>query len=176
MRLMSSTCWEGIFTTIRNLFYIFMFYILKSTYLYRIRGYYYFFKIIIFFIPILHLISPWFRFYNFNASLYICASGESDSEANDACTNYILAVVFQTRVVRDKWWEWFICITSTNMLVFVRVWEQFIRIATGTCECLCKWRDEAQTRMCKSSVKFLLSNILEITFEIPQIFCRLFQI
>ncbi len=38
MRLMSSTSWEGIFTTIRNLFHTFMFYILKSTYLYRSRG------------------------------------------------------------------------------------------------------------------------------------------
>ncbi len=41
MRLMSSTSWEGIFTTIRNLFHIFMFYILKSTYLYRSRGYFF---------------------------------------------------------------------------------------------------------------------------------------
>ncbi len=37
MRLMSSTCWEGIFTTTRNVFHTFMFYILKSTYLYRSR-------------------------------------------------------------------------------------------------------------------------------------------
>ncbi len=33
MRLMSSTCREGIFTTIRNLFHTFMFYFLKSAYL-----------------------------------------------------------------------------------------------------------------------------------------------
>ncbi len=50
MRLMSSACWEGIFTTIRNLFHTFMFYILKSTYLYHSRGYFflnnYFFGII----------------------------------------------------------------------------------------------------------------------------------
>ncbi len=38
---MSSTSWEGIFTTIRNLFHIFMFYFLKSTYLYRSRGYFF---------------------------------------------------------------------------------------------------------------------------------------
>ncbi len=41
MRLMSSTSWEEIFTTIRNLFHIFMFYILNSTYLYRNRGYFF---------------------------------------------------------------------------------------------------------------------------------------
>ncbi len=41
MRLMSSTCWEGISTTIRNLFHTFMFCILKSTYLYRSRGYFF---------------------------------------------------------------------------------------------------------------------------------------
>ncbi len=35
MRLMSSTRWEGMFTTIRNLFHTFMLYILKSAYLYR---------------------------------------------------------------------------------------------------------------------------------------------
>ncbi len=33
----SKVHWEGIFTTLRNLFRIFMFYILKSTYLYRGR-------------------------------------------------------------------------------------------------------------------------------------------
>ncbi len=31
--MMSSTSWEGIFIAIRNLFYTFIFYILKSTYL-----------------------------------------------------------------------------------------------------------------------------------------------
>ncbi len=41
MRLMSFTCWEGIFATIRNLFHIFMFYILKSTCLYRSRNYFF---------------------------------------------------------------------------------------------------------------------------------------
>ncbi len=41
MRLTSSTSWEGIFTTIKNLLHIFMFYILKSTYLYRSRGYFF---------------------------------------------------------------------------------------------------------------------------------------
>ncbi len=41
MRLMSSTSWEGIFTAIRNLFHIFMFYILTSTYLYHSRGYFF---------------------------------------------------------------------------------------------------------------------------------------
>ncbi len=46
MRLMSSTSWEGIFTTMRNLFHTFMFYILKFTYLYHSQG---FFLIIIFF-------------------------------------------------------------------------------------------------------------------------------
>ncbi len=40
MRLVSSTSWEGIFTTITNLFHIFMFYILKSTYLYPSWGYF----------------------------------------------------------------------------------------------------------------------------------------
>ncbi len=38
---MSSTSWEGIFTTLRNLFHIFMFYILKSTYLYRSGDYFF---------------------------------------------------------------------------------------------------------------------------------------
>ncbi len=47
MRLMSSTSWEGIFTTIRNLFHTFMFYILKSEYLYRSRGF--FLKLIFFY-------------------------------------------------------------------------------------------------------------------------------
>ncbi len=44
MRLMSSTSWEGIFTTIWNLFHTFMFYIFKFTYLYHSR-----FFLIIFF-------------------------------------------------------------------------------------------------------------------------------
>ncbi len=39
MRLMSSTSWERIFTTIRGLFHGSMFYILKFTYLYRSRGF-----------------------------------------------------------------------------------------------------------------------------------------
>ncbi len=39
---MSSTCWERIFTTIRNLFHTFMFYILKSTYLYCSQGNFFF--------------------------------------------------------------------------------------------------------------------------------------
>ncbi len=43
---MSSTSWEKIFTTIRNLFHTFMFYILKFTYLYHSRA---FFLIIIFY-------------------------------------------------------------------------------------------------------------------------------
>ncbi len=47
MRLTSSTNWERIFTTIRNLFHTFMFYILKSAYLYPSRDF--FFKINIFF-------------------------------------------------------------------------------------------------------------------------------
>ncbi len=38
---MSSTRWEGIFTTIRNLFHTFMFYILKSAYLYRSQGFFF---------------------------------------------------------------------------------------------------------------------------------------
>ncbi len=41
MRLMSSTCSEGIFTTIRNWFHTFMFCILKSTYLCQSRGYFF---------------------------------------------------------------------------------------------------------------------------------------
>ncbi len=40
MRLMSSNSWERIFTTIRNLFHTFMFYILKSAYLYYSRGFF----------------------------------------------------------------------------------------------------------------------------------------
>ncbi len=46
--MMSSTSWEGIFTTIRNLFHTFMFYILKSTHLYR-NGFFVVFFLIIFF-------------------------------------------------------------------------------------------------------------------------------
>ncbi len=57
MRLMSSTSWERIFTTVSNLFRTFMFYILKSAYLYRShsRG---FFKNHIF------LFSPPFQIYH----------------------------------------------------------------------------------------------------------------
>ncbi len=47
MRLMGSASRERIFTTVRNLFHTFMFYTLKSAYLYRSRG---FFLIIIFFL------------------------------------------------------------------------------------------------------------------------------
>ncbi len=42
MRLMSSTSWERVFTTIKNLFHTFLFYILKSAYLYRSRGFFFF--------------------------------------------------------------------------------------------------------------------------------------
>ncbi len=44
MRLLRFTSWEGIFPTIRNLFHIFMFYILKSTNLYRSGCFFFFFR------------------------------------------------------------------------------------------------------------------------------------
>ncbi len=53
MRLMSSTSRERIFTTIRNLFHTFMFYILKSAYLYRSRGLFFLINIFYFFWSIL---------------------------------------------------------------------------------------------------------------------------
>ncbi len=54
MRLMSSASWERIFTTIRNLFHTFTFYILKSVYLYCSREFFLKINIFLFF-------STWFK-------------------------------------------------------------------------------------------------------------------
>ncbi len=107
--------------------------------------------------------------------LHIRASGKLNSEANNERPDYILAswcassfvllllkVVFLTLVKRhaDVYTnlKWFGAHTSTDMWMFVRVCKRFIRIATATCKCSCKWQTESQTWMRKWGITIAREN------------------
>ncbi len=106
-------------------------------------------------------------------NLHIHTSDKSNSEMNDERLDYIIAswctvslassfvalalkAVFLTWVKRPANvytnQKWFGSHTSKKMWMFVRVWKQFIRLATATCECSCKFRGELQTRICKRGI------------------------
>ncbi len=114
----------------------------------------------------------------FKSSLHIRTSGESNSEANYKRPDYILAswstlsltssfvalalkVVLFTRIKRcanvytNK--KWFGSHTSMHMWMLVRIRKRFIRIATATCECLCKWRGESLTQMCEWGIRVYIN-------------------